>query len=133
MLILPACPWKRTTLLIAALFYIVAGITHFTNSEFFVSIMPNWLPFHLELVWLSGAAEMILGAALLSSRWRQKASWGLIVLLIAVFPANLHMAMNPELFVLRGTPLWGLYLRLPIQVVLIAWAWWIGKPDPAPE
>ncbi len=133
MLNLPTCPWKRAALLLAAISYVVTGVTHFTNSEFFVSIMPPWLPLHLELVWLSGAAEMILGAALLSSRWRTMASWGLIALLIAVFPANLYMAMSPEIFVLRGMPLWGLYLRLPLQGVLIAWVWWIGTPDAGSE
>jgi len=133
MLNLPPCPWKRAALIFAAISYVVTGVTHFTNSEFFVSIMPPWLPLHLELVWLSGAAEMILGAALLSSRWRTMASWGLIALLLAVFPANLHMAMSPEIFVLRGMPLWGLYLRLPLQVVLIAWVWWVGTPDAGSE
>ena len=133
MLNLPACPWKRAALLLAAISYVVTGVTHFTHSEFFVSIMPPWIPYHLELVWISGAAEMLLGAALLSSRWREPASYGLILLLIAVFPANLHMARHPEIFVLRGMPLWGLYLRLPLQGVLIAWAWWIGTPDAEPE
>ncbi|MBW4653183.1 MAG: DoxX family protein [Kaiparowitsia implicata GSE-PSE-MK54-09C] len=104
-----------------ALFFIAAGINHFVNPEFYVRIMPPYLPWHLPLVYLSGAAEIGLGALLLIPQYRAIAAWGLIALLIAVFPANLHMALNPELFpTISPVVLW---LRLPLQGVLIAWAY----------
>ncbi|HJL16406.1 MAG TPA: hypothetical protein RMH99_12160 [Sandaracinaceae bacterium LLY-WYZ-13_1] len=106
-----------------------AGANHFLNADFYVAIMPPYLPWHLALVWLSGVAEIVLGAAVLVPRWKRWAGWGIVALLIAVFPANLHMALHPEDF---DVPRWGLYLRLPIQALLIAWAWWCTRaPDRA--
>jgi uncharacterized membrane protein len=106
--------------------FIAAGINHFLSPAFYVKIMPPYLPWHLELVYLSGVAEAVLGALLLIPRFSGLAAWGLIALLIAVFPANLHMALHPDLYPnLRPAVL---YARLPIQGVLIAWAYWFtGK------
>ncbi len=120
---------KRIALLLLALFFVNAGVSHFTNTDFFVSIMPPYLPAHLELVYLSGVFEIVGGLGVLPRATRSLAGWGLVALLIAVFPANLHMAINPESFVAAGTPLWGLYLRLPLQLVLIAWAYLATRPD----
>ena len=115
-----------TRLLFGALF-VVAGLNHFLNPGFYVGMMPPYVPWHLELVYISGVAEMILGAMLLVSRWAVLAAWGLIALLIAVFPANLHMAMHPELYPrISATALW---IRLPIQGLLIAWAYWYTRPS----
>ena len=61
---------------------------------------------------------------------RSWAGWGLVALLLAVYPANIHMAVNPEPFVADGMSLWALYLRLPLQFVLIAWAWWATRGEP---
>lgn len=108
--------------------FILAGVNHFVKPAFYVAIMPPYLPWHLALVYLSGLAEIGLGALLLFRRWMVWAAWGLIALLIAVFPANLHMAMHPELF--PQLPVLGLYLRLPIQGLLIAWAYWHTRPEP---
>lgn len=118
---------KRFALLGLALFFVAAGVNHFANPDFYVQMMPPWLPAHLELVYLSGAFEILGGAGVLVPRARGAAGWGLVALLVAVFPANLYMASNPELFPdLSQT---ALYLRLPLQVVLIAWALWATRPD----
>ena len=108
-----------------ALFFIAAGVNHFWHTAFYVAIMPPWLPWHLALVYISGAAEIGLGALLLFSRWQVLAGWGLIALSLAVFPANIHMALHPELFP-QFTPA-GLWLRLPLQFVLIGWAYWYTR------
>ena len=98
-----------------------AGINHFWHTAFYIAMMPPYLPLHLALVYLSGAAEISLGGLLLFSRWRVLAGWGLVALSVAVFPANVHMALHPELFP-EFSPA-GLWLRLPLQGVVMAWAW----------
>lgn len=90
--------------------------------DFYVRIMPPYIPFHLEVVYLTGVLEIIGGVGMLISAYRKWTAYGLILLLLAIFPANLHMAMNPDLF--TETPIWGLYLRLPLQFVLIGWVYW---------
>ena len=74
--------------------YVAVGVTHFTNSDFFLHIMPDYLPWHLELVYLSGIFEIILGILILFQQTRKLAGWGLIALLIAVFPANIYLAQS---------------------------------------
>ncbi len=106
--------------LLGALF-IVAGLNHFWHTPFYRAMMPPYLPAPLALVYLSGVAEIGLGALLLFVRLQVIAAWGLIALSIAVFPANVHMALNPELFT-QFSPT-GLWLRLPLQAVVIAWAY----------
>lgn len=130
---LPRSKVRLVLLVLLSLFFLFAGVSHFTNPDFFVSIMPPYLPAHLELVYLSGILEILGGLGVLHPATRRWAGWGLIALLVAVFPANLHMALYPEPFVAGGTALWTLYLRLPFQLVFIAWAWWATKPESAPE
>jgi uncharacterized membrane protein len=130
---LPRGRLRLVLLLLLSLFFLFAGVSHFTNPDFFVSIMPPYLPAHLELVYLSGVFEILGGLGVLHPATRRWAGLGLVALLIAVFPASLHMAMNPEPFVAGGTPLWALHLRLPFQLVFVAWAWWATKPESAPE
>ncbi len=101
-------------------FFIGAGLNHFVNTDFYLDIMPPYLPWHPALVYASGVAEIALGALLLFRRWSKIAAWGLIVMLIAVFPANVHMALNAELYP-QFSPIM-LWLRLPLQGLLIAWA-----------
>jgi uncharacterized membrane protein len=120
---------RRIALLLLAAFFVYAGVGHFTNPAFFLSIMPPYLPAHLELVYLSGVFEILLGLAVLPIATRAWAGIGLILLLLAVFPANLHMAVNPETYVAGGMPLWALYLRLPFQGLFILWAWWATRPE----
>jgi uncharacterized membrane protein len=117
---------KRIALLALAIFFLLAGVNHFLNPDFYVAIMPPYLPAHLELVYLSGFFEVLGGIAVLFNRTRSLAGWGLVALCLAVFPANIHMAIHPELF--PSVPILALFLRLPIQILLIAWAWWATRP-----
>jgi uncharacterized membrane protein len=107
--------------LLGALF-IVAGLNHFLQPRFYLAIMPDYLPAHRELVAASGYAEIGLGAIALLPRLRGLTRWGLLALLVAVFPANLHMALHPERY--PRIPLILLWLRLPLQPALMAWVWW---------
>jgi uncharacterized membrane protein len=125
---------KTISLYLMAAFYAFAGFNHFRAPEFYLPIMPPYLPWHAELVFFSGVAEVMIGVGLLVPRTRALAAWGAIALLIAVFPANVHMAVadipvgDPphSAGVLR-------WIRLPLQLVLIVWAWWHTRPtaDPA--
>lgn len=108
-------------------FFVAAGLNHFINPAFYLKIMPPYLPWPLFLVYLSGFFEVALGVLLLVPSFIRAAAWGLIALLVAVFPANIHMATNPELYP-DLSPL-ALWLRLPLQAVFIAWAFWHTRPD----
>ena len=130
---LPRSPWKSGALILAAASYIIVGVTHFTNEEFFLSIMPPYLPAPLSLVWISGVFEILGGLGLLYRPTRLFASRGLVALLVAVYPANIHMALNAAEFAAEGYEPWTLYARLPFQLVFIAWALWVGRPDPESE
>jgi uncharacterized membrane protein len=103
-----------------AVLYIAAGIWHFVRPQFYLAIMPPYLPAHKALVFWSGVAEVLLGVALFVPSLRTYAAWGIIALLIAVFPANLYMATGERFAALSAWVRWG---RLPIQAVLIWWAY----------
>jgi len=107
--------------------FVLAGLYHFINPAFYLRMMPPFLPWHLFLVYLSGFLEMALGILLLVPKFTRLSAWGLIALLVAVFPANVHMALNPQLF--PGLPRVALWLRLPLQAVLIAWAYWFTRGE----
>ena len=111
---------KIILLYIMAALYVAAGVNHFINPRVYLKIMPPYLPAPTVLNYLSGAAEIILGVALLFPTARPWAAWGIIALLVAVFPANLYMYQHNTF----GIPAWVLLARLPLQLVLIAWAWW---------
>lgn len=111
-----------------AAFFVFGGVMHFLRPRAYVATMPPYLPRHREAVLASGAAEIAggIGAALPATR--RLARWWLLALLVAVFPANLHMAVNPEDVARRGVPadrlhpalLWG---RLPVQALFMWWTW----------
>jgi uncharacterized membrane protein len=104
-----------------ALIFVLGGLYHFINPAFYLRIMPPYLPWHQFFVYLSGFIEIALGLLLLVPKYTRPAAWGLVALLIAVFPANIHMAMNPQLYTdIQPLALW---LRLPLQGVLIAWGY----------
>jgi uncharacterized membrane protein len=123
---------KLGSLLVMSLFYVFAGINHFRNPDFYLRMMPPYIPMHAEMVFLSGVAELALGVALLIPVLRVYAAWGVIALLIAVFPANVHMALANIPLGDRPTPEWALWARLPFQGLLIAWAWWHTRRESAP-
>ena len=118
---------KTILLWVMGLAYVAVGVNHFVMPATYEAIMPPYLPWHRELVWISGAAEIALGILVLVPKTRVLAAWGLVALLIAVFPANLHMALNPADF---DIPRWVLYLRLPLQGLFIAWALWYTRAEP---
>jgi uncharacterized membrane protein len=110
------------------------GVLHFAAFEFFVQIVPPQLPAPGFLVWLSGVCEISLGLLLLAERTRRWAGYGLVALYIAVFPANIYMAVSNVQ--LQGMPAWfrqpsplALWLRLPLQFAFIAWALWVSRPS----
>lgn len=101
--------------------YILAGLLHFIKPKVYLKIMPPYLPYHKELVYLSGICEMVFGAMLIFPPSQTIGAWGIILTLIAVFPANIYMLTS-----YKGKRLWyrvALWLRLPIQFLLIYWAW----------
>ena len=108
-----------------SLFYILGGIKHFTNVDWYMKIMPTYLTYHKELVYLSGIFEIILGIMLIFEKTRFLAGCGLILLLIAVFPANIYLAQtNGAAMNMSPALAWG---RLPFQAVFIALAYWHSK------
>ncbi len=107
-------------LLMGAL-YIAAGSLHFIATRTYTGMMPSYLPAHRDLVLVSGAAEILGGIGVLLPQTRRPAAWGLILLLIAVFPANITMVAEHSRF--PSVPLWAAWLRLPLQIPLIYWAW----------
>jgi len=113
---------------VLVVFYVVAGANHFLQPDVYVPMMPPYLPWHRALIFVSGAAELGLGLAMLSPTLRPAAAWGLILLLIAIFPANLHIALHdvPLFGNTEGFGVWN-WVRLPFQAVFIAWAWWYTR------
>ena len=112
--------------LLLALVFVVAGVNHFVSEAFYLRMMPPYLPAHRLLVFWSGVAEVALGLLLLIPRFTRLSAWGLIALLVAVFPANMQMALNSALFPEFSPAV--LWLRLPLQAVLVFWAHWFTRP-----
>jgi uncharacterized membrane protein len=110
-----------------ATFFAFAGVNHFINTDFYLRMMPPYLPAHFDLVYVSGALEILFGVLLVVRACTRVAAWSLIALLIAVFPANIHMAVNHALYPQYSAAL--LWFRLPLQFVLIAWAYAYTRPD----
>jgi len=126
----PTERWRRRLRVLLAAFFVGMGLLHFVLPAPFEAIMPPWLPYPHELVLLSGAFELGLGLAVLPARTRPWAGVGLVLLLLAVFPANVHMALH-EVPADAPPPRWLVWARLPLQAVFIAWAWWCTRPDAA--
>ncbi len=110
-----------------AVLMVMVGVLHFTQTAMFVRVVPAYLPFPEALVLISGFFEILGGVGLVIPRLSRAAGWGLIALYIAVFPANVHMAIHQiPLGDMQPSPT-ALWLRLPVQLVLIAWAYWYAK------
>lgn len=116
-----------TTLLRRALaaFFIIAGITHFIMPASYLAIMPPYVPWPAAMVAMSGAAEILGGLGILIRSTRRVAGWWLIALLIAVFPANLQALSTGMIVADHVVPEWMLWARLPLQLVLVIWVWWV--------
>jgi len=107
-------------------FFIFAGIMHFVIPRSYAAIVPPQLPNKRAMVYVSGVAEIAGGAGILHPRTRKAASAWSVATLLAVFPANVHMALHPERYKVPGGRI-GLYLRLPVQALFIAWAIAAGR------
>ena len=123
---LPSGFLRKLSLFGISVFFIYFGIDHFINPEFYLSIMPPIFPLHLEAVYLSGLFEILGGFGVLIARTRSIAGWGLLALLIAVYPANIYMALTPEAF--PDISLFALYFRLALQFLFFYWAYSITRP-----
>ncbi|HEX2079745.1 MAG TPA: DoxX family protein [Longimicrobium sp.] len=118
---------RASRLLLAAIF-VFSGVMHFVIPASYERIMPPWLPLHRPLVYLSGVLEISGGVGLLIERTRRAAGIGLVLLLIAVWPANLQMLRNAQAADRPAPEQALLWLRLPLQLVLIAWTWRVSRP-----
>ena len=116
---------KAISKYVLAIFMIGAGTMHFANPAFFLKIVPPYLPLHKELVLVSGIFEVLLGVLLLVPKTSRLAAWGIVALLIAVFPANIYLFQNQDL--MPASPVVHL-LRLPLQGVFTLWAYWHTIP-----
>lgn len=123
---------RRIVRALVSLFFLIGGVCHFICTDYFISIMPPYLPWHRQLVYLSGAFELLGAIALWLPATRRIAGLGLIALALAVWPANIHMAIHPEAF--PAIPAWVLYLRVPLQLFIIAaiayaagWRVWLPR------
>lgn len=124
---MPISQGRRFSCFLIAFVFVAAGVLHFVRPASYVAIMPPYIPFHRAMVLVSGVFEILGGLGILSSFSRRWAGNGLIALLVVVFPANIHMALHPnEIGQLDIAP-WSLWLRLPLQLVLIAWVFWATR------
>ena len=124
---LPEGGLRAASVVVLAVAFVGAGVLHFVKPAVFEAIVPPYLPAPRALVLLSGAAEILGGLGLLVPAVRPWAGWGLVALLVAVFPANLYMATDAPRFASLA-PRWALFARLPLQVVLIVWMVWASRP-----
>jgi len=110
--------------------FAVGGVTHFTNADMFVRIVPPYVPSALTVVYISGVLELLGAIGLCLPRWRERAGIGLFVLTICVTPANVYMWVHPDLFANISPSL--LFWRLPLQVALLACIWWSTRTPKVP-
>ena len=116
---------KRFSIIVMRWIYISAGLLHFTNTNWFLQIVPPYLPLKLEFIYVSGFFEIIFGCMLILPSWRYYAGWGLVLLLIAVYPANIYLAQtNGAAMNTSALVAWG---RLPFQFIFIGIAYWHTK------
>lgn len=114
---------------ITGLAFVLSGVAHFAMPEFYLKIMPPYLPWHRQLVFISGVFEVLGGVALWLPRLKRGAVWGLVVLLVAVFPANLYHAQKRKEFSgVGGSPVYHI-LRLPSQGAMIWWVLRLARPE----
>ena len=118
---------RKLSVFTLSVFFVSFGIDHFANPEFYLSIMPPNLPLKLEAVYISGLFEILGGVGVLIASTRKIASLGLVTLLVAVYPANIYMALNPERF--PEVSINALYFRLVLQFFFFYWAYSVSRPS----
>tara|TARA_B100000886_G_scaffold311251_1_gene246477 strand:+ start:257 stop:631 length:375 start_codon:yes stop_codon:yes gene_type:complete len=118
---------KSFLIIISSIFYVIVGIKHFIEPEYFLNIVPPYLPYHIELVYMSGLFEILFGLLILFPKYRYYGAIGLILLLVAVFPANIYLAQSKEAQEAIGATQEIATWRLPIQGVLIWIAYFIRR------
>ncbi|MDQ3142169.1 MAG: DoxX family protein, partial [Bacteroidota bacterium] len=116
---------NKFSLYLMITFYTITGLIHLVHPEVFIRIMPHWLPYPNQLVFISGVCEILFAAMLIFSNTRRIGLWGIMLLLIAVFPANIQMMLN--YYEENNKYLWIAILRLPIQIILLLWAYGLLK------
>ncbi len=116
---------KTVLKIVMAAFYIFAGVNHFRNPASYLNLMPPYLPAHEAAVVWSGVAELTLGLLILWPRHQWLAAWGIVAMLIAFLPVHVHMLVNSHLY--PETPVALLWLRFPMQALLVAWAYWYTR------
>jgi uncharacterized membrane protein len=121
---------KKFSLYLMAFFYLAAGINHFVNRAAYLSIVPSFLPHPLEIVYISGFCEAVFGILLIPVYTRRAAAWAIILLLVAVFPANIKMMLDS--WNAGSLQHWATLFRLPVQLLLAVWAYLFTKP-PSPR
>lgn len=117
----------RIPLLFIALFFIIGGIAHFVAADFFILMMPDYLGYHKQLVSISGVFEVLGAIGILVPKTRLLAAYGLIALIIAVYPANINMAVHADHY--KNISAFFLYIRLPVQLLFIWFVWWAVTPE----
>jgi uncharacterized membrane protein len=115
-------PWKLAGLAFVCLWFAVGGVGHFVATQFFVRIVPPYVPWPLAVVYLTGVFELLAAIAVWVPAWRRATGIALFVFTLCVTPANLYMSMNPQLFPQTSETV--LSLRLVVQVLLLACIWW---------
>ena len=121
--------WYTVGLVAQSIFYGAGGLNHFVHSRTYVAIMPPHYSHPLGWVQFTGAAEIAGAVGLLISQTRRAAAWGIIAMLVGYYDVHLYMLTHAQQF--APLPLWALYLRLPLQLVLIAWAWVYARREVA--
>jgi uncharacterized membrane protein len=115
-------PIKSALRYLMAAFYIWAGINHFTRPDFFLRLMPPYIPWHAGLVALTGVLEIAFGVLVAIPRTARLAGWCIVLMLIAFLPVHVHMLVHSELY--PEAPLIALWLRFPLQAIFLLWAYW---------
>ena len=116
--------FKNITIILMSMFYIRMGLKHFTNPMYFLPLMPSYIPYHLQLIYISGFFELLFGVLLLFEESRFYASWGLICLLILIVPANIKLAKDVQVQKLFGVSKQFAIIRLWLQIALIMISYW---------
>ena len=115
---------KNISIYIMSLLYVLVGIKHFSDPNFFLKIMPEYLNYHLELVYISGFFEILFGILLIFKKTRFFGAWGVFILLICVFPANIYLYNSEAAQIALDISKSQALMRLPFQIPLLILAYW---------